>query len=47
MILFYMAYGIPVKKILLLQETLMQTELEMLMIGRAPLEVVSMWEIIL
>jgi hypothetical protein len=34
MILFSMAYGIPRKQILLLQDTLMQTRLEMLMIGR-------------
>jgi hypothetical protein len=47
MILFYMAYGILGKQILLLQYTLMQTGLKMLMIGRAPLEVGSMWEIIL
>jgi hypothetical protein len=47
MILFFMAYGIPEKQILLLQDTLMQTGLEMLMIERAPREDVSMWETIL
>jgi hypothetical protein len=47
MILFYMAYDIPGKQILLLQDTLMQTGLEMLMIEGAPMEVASMWEIIL
>jgi hypothetical protein len=47
MILLSMAYGNPGKQILLLQDTLMQTGLEMLMIGRAPQEDASMWEIIL
>jgi hypothetical protein len=42
MILFFMAYGIPGKQILLLQDTLMQTGLELLMIGRAPREVAYM-----
>jgi hypothetical protein len=42
-----MAYGIPDKQILLLQDTLMQTGLEMLMIERAPHEDVSTWETIL
>jgi hypothetical protein len=47
MILFSMAYDIPGKQILLLQDTLMQTELEMLMIGKAPWEDASIWETIL
>jgi hypothetical protein len=47
MILFFMAYGIPGKQILLLQDILMQTGLEMLMIERAPRENAFMWEIIL
>jgi len=47
MILYCMAYGIPEKQILLLQDTLMQTGLEMLMIERAPQEDVSMWGTIL
>jgi hypothetical protein len=42
-----MAYGIPGKQILLLQDTLIQTGLEILMIERAPQEDVSMWETIL
>jgi hypothetical protein len=46
MILFCMAYGIPEKQILLLQDTLMKTGLEMLMIERAPQKDVSMWETI-
>lgn len=46
MTLFFMVYGIRGKQILLLQDTLMQTGLEMLMIGKAPLVVASMWEII-
>jgi hypothetical protein len=37
-----MAYGIPEKQILLLQDTLMQIGLEMLMIERAPWEDASM-----
>jgi len=41
-----MAYGIPGKQILLLQDTPMQTGLEMLMIERVPREVTSMWETI-
>jgi hypothetical protein len=47
MILFFMAYGIPRKQILLLQDILMRTGLEMLMIEIAPQEDASMWEIIL
>jgi hypothetical protein len=47
MVLFFVAYGIPEKQILLLQNTLMQTGLEMLMIERAPQEDVSLWETIL
>jgi hypothetical protein len=47
MIPFSMAFGILEKQILLLQDTLMQTRLEMLMIERAPREDVSMWETIL
>jgi hypothetical protein len=46
MILFFMASSIPGKQILLLQVTLMQAGLEMLMIERAPQEDASMWEII-
>jgi hypothetical protein len=46
MIPFFMAFGILDKQILL-QDTLMQTGLEMLMIERAPREDVSMWETIL
>lgn len=42
-----MASGILGKQILLLQVTLMQTGLEMLMIERAPHEDAFMWEIIL
>jgi hypothetical protein len=42
MILFLMAFGILEKQILLLQDTLMQIGLEMLMIERAPQEDVSM-----
>jgi hypothetical protein len=44
--LSFMAYGIPGKQILLLQDTLMQTELEMLMKEIAPQEDASMWETI-
>jgi len=44
--LSFMAYGIPGKQILLLQDTPMQTGLEMLMIERVPREVASMWETI-
>jgi hypothetical protein len=42
-----MAYGIPEEQILLFQDTLMQTRLEMLMLERAPQEGASMWETIL
>jgi len=42
-----MAYGILEKQILLLQDTLMQTGLEMLKIERASREDASMWETIL
>jgi hypothetical protein len=42
-----MAYGIPGKQILLLQDTLMQTGLAMLMIERAPREDAYMRGIIL
>jgi len=42
-----MAYGILGKQILLLQDTLMQTGREMMMIGKAPREDASMWETIL
>jgi hypothetical protein len=42
-----MAYRIPGKQILLLQDTRIRTGLEMLMIERAPREDASMWEIIL
>jgi hypothetical protein len=41
-----LAYDIPGKQILLLQDTLMQTELEMLMKEIAPQEDASMWETI-
>jgi hypothetical protein len=41
-----MASGIPGKQVLLLQVTLMQTELVMLMTERAPWEDAFMWEII-
>jgi hypothetical protein len=47
MIPFSMAFGILEKQILLLQDTLMQTRLEMLMIERALWEDVSMWGTIL
>jgi hypothetical protein len=47
MISFCMAFGILEKQILLLQDTLMQTGLEMLMIERALQEDVSMWGTIL
>jgi len=46
MIPFFMAFGIPERQILLLQDSLMQIGLEMLMIERAPLEDASMWETI-
>jgi hypothetical protein len=42
-----MAFGILEKQIWLLQDTLMQIGLEMLMIERAPQEDVSMWGTIL
>jgi hypothetical protein len=42
-----MTFGILEKQILLLQDTLMQIGLEMLMIERAPQEEVSMWGTIL
>jgi hypothetical protein len=42
-----MAFGILEKQTLLLQDTLMQIGLEMLMIKRAPREDVSMWKTIL
>jgi hypothetical protein len=42
-----MAYGILEKQILLLQDTLMQIKLEMLMIKKVPQEGVSMWGTIL
>jgi hypothetical protein len=38
-----MVFGLPDKQILLLQDTLMQTGLEILMIERALQEDVSMW----
>jgi hypothetical protein len=43
----FQANGIPDKQILLLQDTLMQIGLEMLMIERALHEDISMWETIL
>jgi hypothetical protein len=42
-----MAFGILEKQILLLQDILMQIELEMLMIEKAPREDVSIWGTIL
>jgi hypothetical protein len=47
MIPLSMVFGILEKQILLLQDTLMQTGLEMLMIERALQEDVSMWGTIL
>jgi hypothetical protein len=42
-----MASGIPGKQVLLLQDTLMQTRLAMLMKEKAPWEDAFMWGIIL
>jgi hypothetical protein len=47
MIPFFMVFDILEKQILLLQDTLMEIGLEMLMIERAPWEDVSMWGTIL